>query len=57
LKNAIFWDVAPCITLGIYRRFGKTSALLYQKIALHHQKSIFLIVTEWECKISSHGYC
>jgi len=27
LKNTVFWDVTPCIMLGIYRRFGKTSAL------------------------------
>jgi hypothetical protein len=27
LKNAIFWDVTPRIVLGIYQRFGKTSAL------------------------------
>jgi hypothetical protein len=28
LKNAVVWDVTPCIVLGIYRRFGKTTALL-----------------------------
>jgi hypothetical protein len=70
-KNAVFWDVAPCRSSGLNRRFGGTYRLYLQGRKIRERRTVFrtsvrmmiILIQSPSCPMSvlystvSAGYC